>query len=558
MGDLTKELAGLKGFEEGRRVKHLSVMKPLAAQLEEVADLVENLEVKVVAEEKLEELTDEVIEEISRSDPVKLYLKEMGQARLLSREEEVEVAKVIEEGEHQALAAAVKARGTVAEILNICEEFFAGRLKAREIVRDLDDCFTDEEEEVEERNQGLKGLLLELRSLARELLNLEAEVAFLKDKKARLRLRQRINKLREEVLVRLLQVRLDKRCLERLTAPVLKAFEEIRRARKELDACERESGHSLPRLVAYFSRTNGHFGEIEKAAHKLGLNINQFLEFRARYLLAKKAIKEAEERCGLPAKKLEAVAKEVELGLFKARQAKEELIKANLRLVVSIAKKYTGRGLQFLDLIQEGNIGLMKAVEKFDYRRGYKFSTYATWWIRQAITRAIADQARTIRIPVHMIETINKLVRVSLQIYQETGQEPTPEEIAARMELPVEKVRKILKIAKEPISLETPIGEDEDSHLGDFIEDPRVPAPDQVAVSLSLIEQTRRVLATLTPREEKVLRMRFGIGERGEHTLEEVGREFKVTRERIRQIEAKALRKLRHPSRSRKLRCFIK
>ncbi len=559
MADLTKELAGLGGFEEGRRAKQISIIKPLAAQLEEVADLVENLDVKVVPEESVtEELSEEVIEEISRSDPVKIYLKEMGQARLLSREEEVEVAKIIEEGEHQALRAAIKARGTVEELLNICEEFFAGRLKAREIVRDLDDYLMEEEEAVEERNQGLKGLLLEIRSLARELLSLEEKVSKLEEKKARLRIRQRINKLREEVLSRLLQVRLDKRCLERLTAPVLKAFEEVRKAHRELRACTQESGHSLARLTAYFSRTNGHFSEIEKAAERLGLNIDQFLNLRARYLLAKKALKAAEERSGLPVKKLENVAKEVEIGVFRAKRAKEELVKANLRLVVSIAKKYTGRGLQFLDLIQEGNIGLMKAVEKFDYRRGYKFSTYATWWIRQAITRAIADQARTIRIPVHMIETINKLVRVSLQIYQETGQEPSPEEIAARMDLPVEKVRKILKIAKEPISLETPVGEDEDSHLGDFIEDPRVPAPDQVAVSLSLVEQTRRVLATLTPREEKVLRMRFGIGERGEHTLEEVGREFKVTRERIRQIEAKALRKLRHPSRSRKLRCFIK
>ncbi len=562
MADLTKEIMGLEDLsEEGRQVKTLAIFKPLASQLEEVADLVENLDVKIHSESKIqvaEEIDEEVIEELSRSDPVKLYLKEMGQARLLSREDEVRVAKIIEEGEHQALRAAVKARVTILEILAVCEDFFAGRLKAREIVRDLDDCFTDDEQAVEERNQGLKGLLLEIQSLCREILELEKEVEKAESKGAALRLRQRIHKLREEVLERLFQVRLDKRCLERLTSPVLKAWEAVCRARRELKSCETESGHSLPRLTAYFLRTNGQFSEIEKASQKLGLHMDRFLNLRARFLLARKSIKQAEERVGLKARTLEEIAKEVELGLFKARRAKEELIKANLRLVVSIAKKYTGRGLQFLDLIQEGNIGLMKAVEKFDYRRGYKFSTYATWWIRQAITRAIADQARTIRIPVHMIETINKLVRVSLQIYQETGQEPTPEEIAQRMDLPVEKVRKILKIAKEPISLETPIGEDEDSHLGDFIEDPRVPPPDQVAVSLSLIEQIRRVLATLTPREEKVLRMRFGIGERGEHTLEEVGREFSVTRERIRQIEAKALRKLRHPSRSRKLRCFIK
>ena len=562
MADLTKEIVGLEEFgEEGRQLKTLAILRPITSHFEDVADLVENLDLKVQAEpapKVNEELDEEVIEKISRSDPVKFYLKEMGQASLFSRDDEVRVAKIIEEGEHQALRAAIKLKTTVQEILRVCEEFFTGQLKAREIVRDLDDYVNENEPDEEERSQGLKGLLSEIYNLCQEILSLEEEIKEASSKSARLRLRQRVNKLREEVLEKLFQVRLEKKCIERLTSPVLQAWETISRARYELKSCERESGHSLPRLSVYFLRTNGQFSEIEKASRKLGLSMDHFLNLRARFLLARKAIKQTEEKLGIKVKNLEKIAKEVELGLLKARRAKEELIKANLRLVVSIAKKYTGRGLQFLDLIQEGNIGLMKAVEKFDYRRGYKFSTYATWWIRQAITRAIADQARTIRIPVHMIETINKLVRISLQIYQETGQEPTPEEIAQRMELPVEKIRKILKIAKEPISLETPIGEDEDSHLGDFIEDPRVPPPDEVAVSLSLIEQIRRVLATLTPREEKVLRMRFGIGERGEHTLEEVGREFSVTRERIRQIEAKALRKLRHPSRSRKLRCFIK
>src|SRR5206468_4046935 len=312
-----------------------------------------------------------------------------------------------------------------------------------------------------------------------------------------------------------------------------------------------------PHFIKEFpgSETNMRWVKNEIAAGRPWSNL--LLRYKPNILEQQGKLLDIQKRIGIPLKDLKEINKQMSTGEAKARRAKREMTEANLRLVISIAKKYTNRGLQFLDLIQEGNIGLMKAVDKFEYRRGYKFSTYATWWIRQAITRAIADQARTIRIPVHMIETINKLIRTSRYLVQEFGREPTPEEIAERMELPLDKDRKVLKIAKEPISLETPIGEEEDSHLGDFIEDTSVVSPAEAVINMNLSEQTRRVLKTLTPREEKVLRMRFGIGEKSDHTLEEVGQDFEVTRERIRQIEAKALRKLRHPSRSKQLKSFI-
>jgi RNA polymerase primary sigma factor len=545
-------------------------------EIDDLLQMFEDMNIKVVSEldsEKAEkrkklEKTDvevkekeglfkEVREEFSSKtyDPVKMYLREMGLVSLLSREGEVDIAKRIEAGENRILEASIRCRVGIEYMLGLGRDLEIGKYKVRDIVNDIEDEYNFHK--IGQKKDYLLKIIHQMEELDDKICDLYKELASCETPGKRKELNGFLQQKQQAMLDLMKSFKLEKVHIQRIVDTFKEMFNYWEELERDLAACLLKTGG---KPLSYLEDCLNELSISEEGGANFGqLNLNKeelsSLVPKMRELML--SIDKMQCSTNIDLDELRTLNEEVGRSLRKAEAAKNELIKANLRLVVSIAKKYTNRGLQFLDLIQEGNIGLMKAVDKFEYQRGYKFSTYATWWIRQAITRAIADQARTIRIPVHMIETINKLIKISRSLVQEYGREPRPEEIAEKMGFPLEKVRKVLKIAKEPISLETPIGEEEDSHLGDFIEDKKIMSPAEAVTKFALSEQTRKIMTTLTPREEKVLRKRFGVGEKSDHTLEEVGREFNVTRERIRQIEAKALRKLRHPKRRKILENFV-